>query len=76
MDLLGLKAQGSASGRARQLSDLAHRHDTKPAQQPDGSGHKEATRLDPGDLVGAGTFRLNRAEIDEIDEAIKVENAV
>ena len=27
-------------------------------------------------IVGAGTFRLNRAEIDEIDEAIKVENAV
>jgi aryl-alcohol dehydrogenase-like predicted oxidoreductase len=27
-------------------------------------------------IVGAGTFRLNRAEIDKNDEAIKVENAV
>jgi aryl-alcohol dehydrogenase-like predicted oxidoreductase len=27
-------------------------------------------------IVGAGTFRLNHAEIDELDEAIKVENAV
>jgi aryl-alcohol dehydrogenase-like predicted oxidoreductase len=27
-------------------------------------------------IVGAGTFRLNRAEIDKIDEAIKGENAV